>query len=298
MIWSMMSNAFLVSFFFALISKPETRSIQIIFSKNLCVNVVDGKVCINVRCYDLDSANPLVECHARMYLIDGTMKFHPLRLLAPDDGQGGNLYPSVPTSIIHHIDHHSALSPRNMPLIISNQGLPLRSVDSATGSRDEIVCPVCGEAYGSYDRLMKHINYARIVEAQDGYPIEGTHLGFEMPDTTPITLSDVQKHIERKLSEIVVVVEAIDPQLSGTFQAVQSYKYDEIEFGADFEKCLSTRNNKFVVDLLKFHGIEYDDDMYDQNSRRYLSTGDFMEQDDLDEGDLDEKMNVNRQEAV
>ena len=53
MIWSMLSNAFLVSFFFCLMSKSEKRSIQIIFSKKLCVNVTDGKVCVNVRCYDL-----------------------------------------------------------------------------------------------------------------------------------------------------------------------------------------------------------------------------------------------------
>lgn len=50
-----MSNAFLVSFFFAHLSKCDRRSIQIIFSKKLCVNVVDGKVCINIQCYDLVS---------------------------------------------------------------------------------------------------------------------------------------------------------------------------------------------------------------------------------------------------
>jgi hypothetical protein len=53
MIWSMLSNAFLVSFFFTQMTKSETRSIQIIFSKKLCVNVIDGKVCVNIRCYDL-----------------------------------------------------------------------------------------------------------------------------------------------------------------------------------------------------------------------------------------------------
>jgi len=107
MIWSMITNAFLVSFFFSLLSKSETRSIQLIFSKKLCINVIGGKVCTNVRCYDLDSSFPLVECHARMYLIDHKMKFHPLRLLEPNDDLGGVLYPSAPTSIIHHIDHHS-----------------------------------------------------------------------------------------------------------------------------------------------------------------------------------------------
>lgn len=190
------------------------------------------------------------------------MKFHPLRLLEPNDDLGGVLYPSAPTSIIHHIDHHSALSPSFMPLVELSHGLALRSVDSSTASREEILCPVCGECYGTYERLMKHINYSRIVEEQDDYPIEGTHRGFTMPDTSPITLAEVQRHIEHKLSEIVVVVEAIDPQLSGTFQGLQSYKYDDIEFGADFEKCMFTEDNKFVVDLLKFHSIVYDDGMY------------------------------------
>ena len=221
-------------------------------------------ILIYIAFYDnnQDSAHPLVECHARMYLIDHKMKFSPLRLLEPNDDLGGVLYPSAPTTIIHHIDHHSALSPSTMPLTESDNGLTLRSVDSATGNRDEIICPVCGEAYGTYERLRKHIEYARIVEKQDDYPVEGSHLGFEMPDTSPITLAEVQRHIERKLSEIVVVVEAIDPQLSGTFQSVQSYKYDDIEFGADFEKCMFSKNDKFVVDLLKFHCIRYDDDMY------------------------------------
>ena len=54
---------------------------------------------------------------------------------------------------------------------------------------------------------MKHITYARIVEERDQYPVENSHLGFEMPDTSPITLEEVQHHIERTLSEIVVVVE-------------------------------------------------------------------------------------------
>ena len=193
------------------------------------------------------------------------MKFHPLRLLDPNDDLGGVLYPSAPTTIVHHIDHHSALSPVRMPLVEPSQGLVLRSVDSGTANREEILCPVCGECYGTYDRLERHIRYARIVEEQDGYPVEGSHLGFEMPDATPVSLEQVQRHIETMLSEIVVVVEAIDPQLSGTFQGVQSYKYDDIEFGADFEQCMSAKGNKFEVDLLKFHGVVYDDSMYESS---------------------------------
>lgn len=80
-----------------------------------------------------------------------------------------------------------------------------------------------------------------------------------MPDTSPITVDEVRRHIERTLSEIIVVVEAIDPQLSGTFQAVQSYKYDNIEFNCRFERCLFVRDQKFCVDMERFHGIQYDD---------------------------------------
>ena len=185
------------------------------------------------------------------------------------DDLGGILYPSAPTTIIHHIDHHSPLAPFKMPLVEAAHGLNLRTVDSATANREEIICPVCGESYGSYERLIKHIEYARIGEKKDGYPVEGTHLGYQLPEINPITLEDVQRNFERKLSEIVVVVEAIDPQLSGTFQALQSYKYDDIEFGADFERCMSTRNNKFVVDMLKFQGIVYDDGMYATSSREF-----------------------------
>jgi fatty acid-binding protein DegV len=106
---------------------------------------------------------------------------------------------------------------------------------------------------------MKHVKYAQIVEKKDDYPVEDSHLGFKMPDTSPITIEEVQRHIERTLSEIIIVVEAIDPQLSGTFQAVQSYKYDNIELNCRFERCLFVRYQKFYVDMERFHVIENDD---------------------------------------
>ena len=145
MIWSMMFNAFLFAFFYSQISKSEHRSILLIFSNKLCINVKDGKVFANAKCYDLDSSYPLVEAHARMYFLDHKMKLHPLRLVDPNDDLGAMLYPSIPQVISHHIDYHSALSPKFMPLVENNQGLMLRTVDSATCNREEIVCPVCGE---------------------------------------------------------------------------------------------------------------------------------------------------------
>lgn len=38
--------------------------------------------------------------------------------------------------------------------------------------------------------------------------------------------------------EIICVVEAIDPLMSGTFQAIQSYTLDDIVFHAEFAPCM------------------------------------------------------------
>lgn len=81
----------------------------------------------------------------RMYVLDHRMKLHPLRLSDPNDDLGGMMYPSIPQDILHHIDHHSALGPRRMPLVEGDHCLVLRTIDSATCNREEISCPVCGE---------------------------------------------------------------------------------------------------------------------------------------------------------
>ena len=268
MLWSMLFNAFLFAFFYSQLSKSERRSLQLVFSDKLCINVSkDGRVCASVQCYDIDSAFPVVEAHARMYLLDHKLQMNPLRLINPDDNLGGMLYPSIPQKIIHHIDHHSALSPTRghlMPLLASsrtNSAIPLRSCDSTNTDREEIICPVCGESFGTYDRLAAHVRFNKMIEKQEGYPIEDSHQAFEMPDTSPLTLQEVTDHIEKTMSEIVVVVEAIDPQLSGTFQANQSYKYEDIVFGAEHETCTSiTPNNKLLVNMKAFHEIHYSDE--------------------------------------
>ena len=272
MTWSMMFNAFLFAFFFTILSKCENRSVQVVFADKLCINVKDSQmplsdkvddessnIFINARCYDIDSAYPIVEAHVRMYLIDRHMKMHILRLHEPNDDLGGVLYTSLPVEISHRIDHHSPLSPikfRKLPFLASTCGLALRSVDSTTGNRDEIVCPVCGESYGTYERLRKHVAYSRIIEESDEYPRENSHLGLDVPDKIPtLTMDEVRDFISESLSEIIVVVEGIDPQVSGTFQALQSYKYDDIAWEGIFEPCLSVQNDKFVVNMERFHQV-------------------------------------------
>ena len=227
-----------------------------VFSNKICVSVKGDKVFVIARCYDIDSAHPVVETHVRMYVMDNNLKMHVLRIQAPNDDYGGMLYTSLPDEVRHHVDHHSALSPRKMPLVMDSQGLVLRASDAATANREEIECPVCGEAYGTYERLWKHVQYNRIVEERDDYPRETTHLGFVMPDISPITLEEVKTHFEHHISELVVVVEGIDPQMSGTFQSLQSYKYEDIAWEGEFEPCLSIQNNKFCVDFAKFHEVK------------------------------------------
>ena len=284
MIFTMMFNAFLFAFFFSLLSKSETRASQIIFTNKLLINVDKGsigssshdeshhktKAYVRLQCYDIDSAHPLVEAHARMYFLDHRLKMHPLRLMDPNDDLGGVLYPSVPADIVHHIDHHSALCPpkfrshNNCPLVQSSHGLVLRSLDSYTGNRDEISCPVCGESFGTYQQFKRHFDYVSMVEARENYPPEKSHYGFVLPpEPEAITLEELKDYIVNTVSEIMVVVEAIDPQLSGTFQSLQSYKYEDIVFGEEFENCMSTQKDEydksrasgeiFCVDMDRFH---------------------------------------------
>ncbi len=43
--------------------------------------------------------------------------------------------------------------------------------------------------------------------------------------------------------------------VSGTFQALQSYKLEDIVFGGRFEPCMSQNGGKIYVDVDKFHNI-------------------------------------------
>ena len=276
MVCSMMFNSFLFAFFFSLLSKSEFRSTQIIFTDKLLVNVVDehddNKAYVRRQCYDIDSAHPLVEAHARMYFLDHKLRMHPLRLMDPNDDLGGALYPSVPADIVHHIDHHSALCPPGVRsrlkdhrcAVVSSHGVALRTIDSYVGNRDGFVCPVCGDSFGTLHRWKLHVGYnARLEEeaSSSSSPPDDdrSHRGLLAnlpPDPGPVSLEEVRKHMQTTLSEIIVVVEATDPQLSGSFQSLQSYKYEDIVFGEEFAKCVTTVSDNgtaFCVDMEQFH---------------------------------------------
>ena len=304
MFFNMLFNAFMISFFYSQLSKSENRAIQLIFSNKLIVHVdaETEEICLSLRCYDVDSAHPVVEAHVRVYVLDRTLKYIPLRTIDPNDAQhngGGWLLPSIPLQIMHIVDQHSALSPSasassssssslrsyNNSASISNNNIKpftllpnkdihtssrrargrnnttmtmMRSIDSVTGERKEIVCTVCGMHFGTHELFAKHIEYNTLLEEYDNYPSEQCHRSLaesvlfnknkennsndnkrcyykQLPNKK--TLQEVKQHIESTMSEIIVVVEGIDPQLSGSFRSMQSYKYDDIVFGdgAEFE---------------------------------------------------------------
>lgn len=270
MTFSMVFNAVLLSFLFARFSRQERRSTQVVFSDKAIIRKDDrGRFIFEARVYDVDSMYPLIEAHVRMYAVhcSSDRDYSTMRIMHPNDELGGMLCMSIPTTVAHHIDAYSSLfPPHRRPLrhVIDDQGLVLREVDSSTGGRDGVPCPVCGELYGTTNRLKKHILYNQLMESHDDVPVEGSHQELTHDDicrlteksAPALTLAEIGKYYELSRIEIVVVVEAINPLTSGTFQALQSYQYDDIVYGGRFAP-LYTENNE--VDMEQFHVIHRND---------------------------------------
>mmetsp|Transcript_25834 Transcript_25834/g.38997 ORF Transcript_25834/g.38997 Transcript_25834/m.38997 type:complete len:494 (-) Transcript_25834:73-1554(-) len=266
MVWSMLYNAFLFAFFFARLAKTESRGSQVIFSDTAVMTRHSGsdkfvgdkgpwRFCIRVA--DVDAAHPVVEAHVRMYAKVGTQLIE-MRIVAPNDELGANLFLSWPLTVKHEIDVHSPLRPPvgDDPFRLSNAGLNLRNADSIVGSNTEYSCPICGESYGDMTRLRKHFTYAQIQERQDEYPIEGTHQAYDLEKFfQPLKEPAAKELLDWFPDEIIVMVEGIDSLASGTFQAIQSYTAQNLSWGGGFEDCVFFRTDGTTVDLNKFHNV-------------------------------------------
>jgi len=137
------------------------------------------------------------------------------------------------------------------------------------------------------DGLKRHVQYQQLCEQNDNFPIIGSHRDPSLvkPNLFKpflLTEKDIREHLRDK--EIMVVVEGIERKffsflilsyilklvsiltpprasktitamVSGTFQALQSYKLSDIVFGGRFEPCMSQANGKIFVDVDKFHTI-------------------------------------------
>jgi hypothetical protein len=149
----------------------------------------------------------------------------------------------------------------------------LRENDAYTNGRDGLRCAICGETFATVANLVQHIRYYQFSERHESLPVVGSHQELDVEglfrgrstdcemsgkairkergseaasadakvdiDPWPDPLYDeFRKYYERANVEIICVVEAIDPILSGTFHAVQSYTIDDIVCDAEFAPCV------------------------------------------------------------
>ena len=274
--WSLLVNTFFITFVYNRLGRSETRSIQVIFSDKALVSIVDGQARLQVRLFDCDSRHPVVEAHIRMYCVMKQRPVpRPLRTLQPDDQLGGMLFLSFPSVVSHSIDMYSLLHPPVMTMLLKPNGLALRQVDGFTANRNDVVCPICGESSGTFARWLNHVRYQQSSELQNGFPIADTHLSLDVreiekePHSKPIKDIEVLKeYFKENVSEIMCLVEGIDPIQSGRFQSLQSYRFEDIhwESHARFSPCLFVdkkasshgKDGTFSVDMDRYHSIVSD----------------------------------------
>jgi len=270
MVFSMLYNAFLFAFFFSRLARAETRGNQVMFSNKAIIEHRNGKWLFHLRIYDLDARYPVVEAHVRLYVVswmdyedqdNQPHLLHTMRLVQPNDELGATLFLSVPANVTHHIDAYSPLTPvelRDDENLVQRNGLALREVDRMVENNGGIPCPVCGETYGTFENLHRHIDYNKMTEAADDIPVEGSHRDpyLVIPrDSTVAELTENQIKANLIDKEIMVVVEGIEPLISGTFQALHSYTLDDIVFGCKFAPCMSQKDGQIFVDLDKYHKV-------------------------------------------
>ena len=164
-------------------------------------------------------------------------------------------------------------------------GMMLRESDAYTNGRDGLRCAICGETFATVANLVQHIRYYQFSERHESLPIVGSHQELDVDalfkersidrimtgkvigkggseaaaadakigvDCGQHTFYDeFRRYYKRANVEIICVVEAIDPILSGTFHAVQSYTIDDIVCDAEFAPCVladvSAMNKSWLV---------------------------------------------------
>lgn len=154
---------------------------------------------------------------------------------------------------------------RDSGFVVDPCGLSLREGDSSTGGQDGLRCVICGETYGTVANLIQHIRYNQHTEKHDDVPVVGSHQELDVDtifkkregtndkviirkngsgdakidiDADAPWYDEYRNYLREANIEILVVMEAIGPIMSGTFQALQSYTIDDIVFDKDFAPCV------------------------------------------------------------
>ena len=262
----MLLNAFIIAILIAKMKNAAKRATQVVFGEKAVVSIVNGQVRLMIRAFDVNARHPVVGAQVRLYAVKKDRPIpRALRLLQPNDVLGGGLLLSLPQVISHHIDLYSILhAPRPDNILLKhNNGLDLRQADSSTCGRDDVVCRVCSESFGTYEQWTNHVRYKQIAERQASVAASKGHRGIsqgelDLNSGKPTTNLPVLKaHFEQEISEVVCVVEGTDPLTSGAFSAMQSYRASDIvwEAQAAFVPCISIDEGAYLVDLERFHEI-------------------------------------------
>jgi hypothetical protein len=233
MVMSIMFNAFLFAFFFSQVASADNRGAQVLFSDKAIISIVDGQVRFQFRVFDIDASNPVVKAHVRIYVVTKSRPVpRPLRLLQPNDELGSIVFLSLPLVVSHHIDIYSLLHPPRMAPI-NPSGMQLRQIDSHIANREEYTCPICGESCITPKQLKDHIEYYVGIEIDEDYPIAGTHLSIpesEYRESISVNrfdatkdMTELQEYFLHEISEVVCVVEGIEPISSGSFAGVRIF---------------------------------------------------------------------------
>jgi hypothetical protein len=108
-----MIQSFMVGVVFAKLSRPKKRSETIMFSKNACINLRDGRLCLICRVADMRKSH-IVEAHVRMYLVKKKVtaegEIIPLHMYDLNVGWDkglDRLFLVWPLTIEHYIDENS-----------------------------------------------------------------------------------------------------------------------------------------------------------------------------------------------
>jgi len=155
-------------------------------------------------------------------------------------------------------DHHRT---------VSWPGTLQRQVDCEAGNRMSCVCPVCGSSFGTALHLQLHCKYNAKMDKTSGLPPEQCHRELKAEELQTITHEDPSReelhtHLALNYSEVVVLVEGIEPTTSSTLQARHSYVTGglggegDVAWDMAFAECIRVPhegNAGLMLDLGRFH---------------------------------------------
>ncbi|CAB9510041.1 Potassium inwardly-rectifying channel, subfamily J, member [Seminavis robusta] len=263
-------SAQLWKFISRLLSCQRRSGVHVLFSNRAIVGYrKDVRTpCFQIRVYETGTRHPVVQASCTMYVVTQKSPVPmPLRIIVPAEDIGSLLFLSLPSEVVHAIDADSALTPdpRVVPAMDKPQG-PVNT-KSTLEEEEDMYCPVCGEPFETINNMIQHGKYQDMVESHEDFPYVGSHQEVDwdewektMTESRSWSLPQLKQYFEANISEVICIVEGIDPVTRGTFHAVQSYQLEDIYFGeglfADCVYVTGPQNRDLAVDMSCFHHID------------------------------------------